>query len=255
MQLYKGGSLSEQLGTADATAGTFAWTIPLNQATGNDYKVRIFQGAVEDYSDANFFIVTVRKYDLLGSWSSGVSSINSDTGAWNLITSSVATQIAAGDMDGDGKADLVGDFPATGLWVKYSSTRQWQFISSSPTGITVGDFNGDGKADLAGIWGGMVWLRDSATGSWTAGSFWRHTDRRRRHGWRRQSRPDRQLAHYRCLGAVFLDGNVVKPEHFSRDLDCGGDFNGDGKADLVGIWSNVVWIRDSATGSWTAVAC
>ena len=124
---------------------------------------------MEDYSDANFFIVTVRKHDLLGSWSTGVSSLNSDTGAWNLITSSPAAQIAAGDMDGDGKADLVGIFLASGLWVKYSTTGQWQFISSPPTWIAVGDFNGDGKADLAGIWGGMVWLRDSATGSWTAG--------------------------------------------------------------------------------------
>ncbi len=168
LQLYKGASLSSQVGTASATAGSFAWTIPSDQATGNDYQIRIFQGSVEDYSDANFFIVTVRKHDLLGSWSTGVSSLNSDTGAWNLITSSAAAQIAAGDMDGDGKADLVGIFLGSGLWVKYSATGQWQFISSSPTWITVGDFNGDGKADLAGIWGGMVWLRDSATGSWTS---------------------------------------------------------------------------------------
>ncbi len=158
-----------QVGTAGAVAGSFAWAIPSNQAIGNDYKIRIFQGSVEDYSDANFFIVAVRKYDLLGSWSTGVSSLNSDTGAWNLITSSAATQIAAGDMDGDGKADPVCVFPASGLWVKYSTTGQWQFISSPPTGIAVGDFNGDGKADLAGIWGGVIWIRDSATGSWTAG--------------------------------------------------------------------------------------
>ena len=35
------------------------------------------------------------------------------------MTSPVATQIAAGDMDGDGRADLVADFLASGLWVKY----------------------------------------------------------------------------------------------------------------------------------------
>ena len=169
-----------------------------------------FRESLEDTSDANFFIVAVRKHDLLGVWSTGVSSLNSDTGAWNLMTSSVATQIAAGDMDGDGKADLVANFPASGLWVKYSSTGQWQFISSSPTGIAVGDFNGDGKADLAGIWGGVVWIRDSATGSWTSSHFWRHADRRRRPGWRRPSRPDRQLAHHRRLGEVFLDGGMVK---------------------------------------------
>ncbi len=169
LQLYKGASLSDQVATASAATGSFAWAIPSNQAIGNDYQIRIFQGSVEDYSDANFNIVAIRKYDLLGSWSAGVSSLSSDTGAWNPITSSPATQISAGDMDGDGKADPVCVFPASGLWVKYSATGQWQFISSPPTWIAVGDFNGDGKADLAGIWGGVIWIRDSATGSWTAG--------------------------------------------------------------------------------------
>jgi hypothetical protein len=253
VQLQKGGSLSDQLGTADATAGTFAWTIPLNQATGNDYKVRIFQGSVEDYSDADFFIVTVPKHDLLGSWSSGVSSLNSDTGAWNLITSSVATQIAAGDMDGDGKADLVGAFPESGLWVKYSSTGQWQFIASSPAWIAVGDFNDDGKADLVGIWGGMVWLRDSAIGSWTSitsGAI--------------------QIAagDMDGDGKADLVGNWLNTGVWVQYSSTGtwsnlsispatwiavGDYNDDGKADLAGIWATGIWVRDSATGSWIPI--
>src|SRR5450759_4319745 len=102
LQLVKGGSLSSQVGTAGATAESFAWTIPSNQAVGNDYQIRIFQGALEDYSDANFFIVTVRKHDFLGAWSTWISSLNSDTGAWNLITPSAATPVSAGDLDGDG---------------------------------------------------------------------------------------------------------------------------------------------------------
>ena len=252
LQLYKGASLAGQVGTAGAAAGSFAWTIPSNQATGNDYKMRIFQGSVEDYSDANFFIVTVRKHDLLGSWSTGVSALNSDTGAWTLITSSAAAQIAAGDMDGDGKADIVCTFPGSGLWVKYSTTGQWQFISSPPTWIAVGDFNGDGKADLAGIWGGVVWLRDSASGSWTAGPS----------GATQIAAGDMDgdgkadlVANYPGTGVWVKYSSTGAWASLSTSPATKiavGDFNGDGKADLAGIWSNVVWIRDSATGSWAA---
>jgi hypothetical protein len=42
------------------------------------------------------------------------------------------TQIAAGDMDGDGKADLVGNFPTTGVWVLNSSTGTWSNLTTSP---------------------------------------------------------------------------------------------------------------------------
>ncbi len=252
LQLYRGAALASQVGTASANAGSFAWTIPSNQAVGNDYKIRIFQGSVEDYSDANFSIVTVRKEDLLGSWSTGVSSLNSDTGDWNLITSSAATQVAAGDMDGDGKADIVANFASSGLWGKYSMTGQWQFISSSPTWIAVGDFNGDGKVDLAGIWGGIVWLRDSATGSWTAGPA----------GATMIAAGDMNgdgkadlIVNYPTTGVWVQYSSSGAWSNLSADPATRiavGDLNGDGKADLAGIWANIVWMRDTQTGSWTA---
>jgi hypothetical protein len=255
LQLYQGATLSSQVGITGATIGSFAWTIPSNQAVGNDYKIRIFQGSVEDYSDASFSIVTVRKYDLLGSWSTGVSSRNSDNGGWNLITTSVATQVAAGDMDGDGKADVVAIFPSSGLWVKYSATGQWQFISTSPTWIAVGDFNGDGRADLAGIWSGSVWLRDSASGSWTNMPT---------------SSPATQIAVGDMDGDGIPDlvvnlpltgvwvqysstGKWVKLNPSPVDWIAVGDFNGDGKADLVEIYDGIIWLRDSETGDLTNI--
>ncbi len=253
IQLYKGGSFFSELGTAEATAGSFDWSIPSGQATGNDFMVRIFQGAVEDTSNANFSLVEVRKYDLLGSWSTGVSSMNSDTGAWNLVTSSSASQVAAGDMEGDGIADVVATFAATGLWVKYSSTGQWQFISSPPTSIALGDYNGDGRGDLAGIWGGVVWLRDSATGSWTSLNTAGPTQIAM--GDVTGDGKADLIANFVVSGVWVLDASAGTWSNLSPDsatFITAGDFNGDGKDDLAGIWANIVWIRDSASGDWTA---
>ncbi len=252
LQLEKGGSPSDQIGTADATAGTFDWTIPLNQAPGNDYMVRIYQRSVEDYSDANFYIVMVPKHDLLGSWSTGVSSLNSDTGEWNLITSSEATQIAAGDMDGDGIDDPIGIF-LSGLWVKYSSTKQWQFISSPPTGIAEGDFNDDGKADLAGIWGDMVWLRDSENGSWT--SIISGTTQIAAGDMDGNGKAD-LIGNWSTTGVwvqYYSTGEWANLTTDPATWIAEGDFNGDGKADLVGIWGDEVRLRDSETGSWATI--
>jgi len=56
IDLYKGGAFNQNIGTAAAIAGTYAWTIPAGCFAGTDYKVRIHQGAVEDYSNAAFAI-------------------------------------------------------------------------------------------------------------------------------------------------------------------------------------------------------
>jgi len=56
IDLYKNGVRNRNIGTAAASAGTFNWTIALTQARARDYKVRVFQGTVEDYSNNNFSI-------------------------------------------------------------------------------------------------------------------------------------------------------------------------------------------------------
>ena len=57
IDLYKGGLFLKNLGTADVTLGTFAWTISATEAAGIDYRVRVSQGGMFDDSDANFTII------------------------------------------------------------------------------------------------------------------------------------------------------------------------------------------------------
>ncbi len=66
IDLYKGGALLKNLGTADVTLGTFAWTINAAEAAGIDYRVRVTQGGMFDESDANFAIVHAARVDFNG---------------------------------------------------------------------------------------------------------------------------------------------------------------------------------------------
>jgi hypothetical protein len=50
-----------------------------------------------------------------------------------------ADQVTCGDLDGDGKADLIGIWPTQGgAWVKYSQTGSWAKLSSSAGDIAAG---------------------------------------------------------------------------------------------------------------------
>ncbi|HRY65759.1 MAG TPA: FG-GAP-like repeat-containing protein [Candidatus Aminicenantes bacterium] len=63
IDLYKGGVYSKTLGTAAATAGTFAWTIASNETAGTDYRVLVWQGSVSDDSDADFTVTAAVRVD------------------------------------------------------------------------------------------------------------------------------------------------------------------------------------------------
>ena len=81
--------------------------------------------------------------DLLGTWDGqGVYYRDSVRGTW-VKMASPATMIATGDLDGDDKDDLIGIWPAqAGVWVKYSTTAAWAYISSSAADIAAGKVRG-----------------------------------------------------------------------------------------------------------------
>ena len=100
-------------------------------------------------------VVAGQRHDLIGSWKDqGIFVRNSDDGTWSRV-SSAATQVAAGDLDGDGKDDLLGIWTGSGTWVKYSTTGQWVLLATPARWVSTGDTNGDGKVDVVGI--GINW--------------------------------------------------------------------------------------------------
>jgi peptidyl-prolyl cis-trans isomerase A (cyclophilin A) len=115
---------------------------------------------------------------------------NAANGSWRVLTSNGSTftpvkfggwaidttwsNVRAGDFDGDGRADLVGQ-RADGSWQVSRSTgaafetSTWAVLSSGQF-VTVGDFNADGRSDVA--------VRNAANGSWrvltSSGSAFTH---------------------------------------------------------------------------------
>lgn len=196
--------------------------------------------------------VTVPRRNLIGSWSTGVWSFDARTGAWTNLSTSSASQLAAGDVDGDGIDDLAGVWPGSGLWIKYSSTGAWQFISAEPTSFAVGDTNGDKKAEIVGIWNSVIWSRDGASGSWTSLTSGASQIAL---GDMDGDGKDDLIGSWPGTGVWVKYSSTQAWANLSTSpgVIASGDLNGDGKADLLGIWAGMVWARDSATESWTSL--
>jgi hypothetical protein len=89
--------------------------------------------------------------DFVGTWDGqGVFYRNSMNGTW-IQLATASDQVAVGDLDGDGIDDLVGIWPGqAGVWVKYSQTQSWSFLSFAARDISAGKFGGGAWASGAG---------------------------------------------------------------------------------------------------------
>lgn len=160
---------------------------------------------------------------------------NATNGAWRVFTSTGSafestrfakwnntltwSNVLAGDFTGDGRTDLVGQ-RSDSIWVVAASTGTAftsTFWTTFPTGQfgTVGDFNADGRDDVA--------VRNPNNGAW------------------------RVLA---STGTAFepLKFGVWDPTTTWANVKA-GDFNGDGRTDLLGQRAGGAWYVSTSTGS------
>ncbi len=156
-----------------------------------------------------------------GEWQIGISdgAGSYDFSKWSQWKASTLQDVQVGDFNGDGKDDLAGLF-GKGLkknwWVGISNGSQLtnrRFVrwdtSEGLDQVQVGDFNGDGTDDIAGLLGTGVrksWQVGVSSGSEFVTEKW---------------------ARWNTSGG--LDNVTV------------GDFNGDGKDDIAGLFQGKYW--------------
>ncbi len=144
---------------------------------------------------------------------------------------------AVADVNGDGKADIVGfgnagayvslstgkSFGAASLWIKHFGYSAGGWTSQNLYPRFVADVNGDGKADIVGCNTSGVWVSRSTGTGFAAPSLWL-ADFGTAAGWSSYDRYPRALA----------------------------DVNGDGKADVIGFRDQGVLVALSTGTSFAA---
>ena len=82
----------------------------------------------------------------------GIFARFNNAGAFVKLHTSTSQALAVGDLDGNGRDELIADRGSTGLWVRRLNPQNvaaWvKLHSASPTHIATGDLDGNGKDEL-----------------------------------------------------------------------------------------------------------
>jgi len=207
------------------------------------------------------------------------SSVGFTTGTLAEVPTVWALQQSAADFNGDGYADLVWRNTSTGeldLWSSKGTSAETyttQNLGVIPLSWTIqefGDFNGDGRADIiwrnsstneVDVWTSKdgssvafntqdlgvipsVWALDGVgdfNGNGADGLVWRNT-----------STGEVDIWSFTGNSTVSVSSQEIAVVPTSWNLVAVGDYNGDGKADL--LWQNSstgevdVWLSNAGTG-------
>jgi hypothetical protein len=174
----------------------------------------------------------------------------SSTKTWMRHTPAAAGDMTSGDMNGNGRDDIVGNW-TSGVYYKDSLGGGWVKMAPPADLISAGDLDGDGTEDL--LWskaGDGVWVKHSSTGKWIKLIGMVPVDIAS--GDMNGDGRDDLIGSW-SSGVYYknsIGGSWVKMAP-PASLIGAGDLDKDGRDDL--LWSKAgdgVWVKRSATGSW-----
>ena len=190
--------------------GMFRWV--------EDGVVGQFFGQVVVYGQQRTSLLGVAGNDLVVSRSTGTSFTTSPLAT--LPAGSTWVNTVSGDFNGDGRTDIASQTSAGAWWVTTTpasgtaTPQAWGTLATSQF-ATVGDFNGDRKADIA--------VRDPSDGSWQV---------------------------LTSTGSGFTTSRFGRwNPSLSWSIVLAGDFNNDGRDDIVGQRSDGAWVVAASTGT------
>jgi hypothetical protein len=229
--------------------------------------------------------------EIIGAWSNGIWYWDLFAATWTQLSTDTPTgDIAAGDFNGDGIADVAAIFddlgPVTsqrgqGIYYLDGDSKTWnRFLRSEPAPFNIaagdinGDINGNGASEIIGTWSNGIWYRDetgfseswvqlttdTTTGDIAAGDFTGDGIADVAAIFQEVGPASNPLG----AGIYLLDGRKCQitnqcwtkvagsaPAPFSV---AAGDMNGDGRSDIIGTWSNGIYYWDVVEMDWTQLS-
>jgi hypothetical protein len=177
----------------------------------------------------------------------------SSSGGWaKLCNPPLPIDVACGDMNGDGRDDLIGSWPS-GTFYRDSIGGSWTYVTSQADVLAAGDIDGDGIDDLIGVWSTGLWAKFSSTNSWKRLDWHIPTDISC--GDVSGDGRDDVIGTWSAYGTYYRDSSTASWVYVATpaELLAAGDIDGDGVDDLIGTWSGAyigLWVKYSATMSW-----
>lgn len=193
--------------------------------------------------------------DVASCWSSGLYLQNGSTRTWEYLYSVAPYRVTMANVTGDARKEVIGTW-SSGVWYFYRTSSGWasrQITGYPPAGdISAGDITGDGWDEVVSGYSTGTWYWIPRTGGWA------------------QLTSATYIPYNLACGDRNGDGwaEVVGGFHtgvwswdrgtWSRLTDAGyvttgdmemGDFDKNGRDDLVSCWPDGMWIRYD-NGSW-----
>lgn len=232
-----------------------AWTnISFGDFTG-DGKDDI---AGRDSSTGNWFVAV----------SSGTALTTSSTRWGRFGATTTWLDVRVGDVNGDGRDDLIGRVQSNGEWYVARSTTTNTFVNESRgfwpdaafSDVAFADFTGDGRPDIVGRqangnwtlsrWTGSTFSAES-WGSWTPSDSLGDVVAADLDGDGRADMVGRDMGNWqwaRSTGTTFQNSTWHQWPHYIEWQDVMvADINGDGFSDLVGRNDGTWWVARSTT--------